>query len=105
MGFKKPEVRGLAHHLASAPHMTAAAMRRDGWRICARCPICHLDCWVDLSILIRLSGGEVTLWNRRTRCRRYGCAGKMIFLCTPPGEALGAFWALSDDAGPRGGNP
>ena len=102
MGFKKPEVRGLAHHLSSAPHMTVSQMRRDGWRVCARCPRCHLDCWVDLSIIIRLAGQDVKLWNARTRCRRYACTGKMIFLSTPLGEALGVFWPLADDRRPSG---
>ncbi|MFA4900530.1 MAG: hypothetical protein WC563_13490 [Brevundimonas sp.] len=83
--------------------MTVSQMRRDGWHVCARCPRCHLDCWVDLSVVIRLSGQNVKLWNARTRCRRYGCTGKMIFLCTPPGEALGAFWALADDRGSSSG--
>jgi hypothetical protein len=76
--------------------MTASQFRRDQWAICARCPHCHLDCWVDLTVVIRLSGPEVKLWNRWARCRRYGCPGRMVFLCTPPGEARGAFWALHD---------
>jgi hypothetical protein len=64
--------------------------------LCARCPRCHLDCWVDLDTVARLSGSQVTLWNRWARCRRYGCPGRMAFLFTPPGEPRGVFWPLHD---------
>lgn len=97
MSYKKPEVRGLGHHLKAARYMTVGTMRRDGWVISTRCPRCHLDCWVDLNTLVRLNGSELKLWNRTARCRRYSCSGRMVFLATPPGEALGAFWALQDD--------
>jgi len=101
VGYKKPETRGLAHHLGVAPHMTVSQFRQDRWAISTRCPRCHLDCWVDLDIVIRLSGGKVKLWNRWARCRRYGCTGRMIFLCTPPGEPAGCFWPLHDPVQPR----
>jgi len=97
MSYKKPEMRELSHHLAAARTMTASQFRRDHWILMTRCRRCHLDCWVDLDVLIRLSGPETRLWNARARCRRYGCPSKMIFLCTPPGQSRGVFWALSDD--------
>lgn len=96
MGYVKPENRGLGHHLSVAPHMTVGQLRRDRWVICARCPRCHLDCWVDLDTVARLSGSQVTLWNRWARCRRYCCSGRMVFLFTPPGEPSGVFWPLHD---------
>jgi len=105
MAFKKPEVRSLAHHMAAAPHMTVSQFRRDHWVLMTRCPVCHLDCWVDLDAVVRLAGPETRLWNARSRCRRYGCDGRMIFLCTPPGQSRGAFWALGDDRGAKRGIP
>ncbi|WP_295226986.1 hypothetical protein [uncultured Brevundimonas sp.] len=96
MGYKKPENRGLGHHLSVAPHMTVSQLRRDHWTISTRCPRCHLDCWVDLTVVIRLSGPQVKLWNRWARCRRYGCPGRMVFLFTPPGEPKGVFWPMHD---------
>lgn len=100
MGYKKPERRGLHHHLEVAPFMRVGQMRRDGWTIKARCPVCHLDCWVSLQTLIRLNGHDLKLWNRTAQCRRYGCRGPMIFMATPPGEELGAFWPLVDARAP-----
>lgn len=102
MGYVKPESRGLPHHLSVAPHMTVAQMRRDRWTVCARCPRCHLDCWVDLDVVARLSGSQLKLWNGWARCRRYGCPGRMVFLCTPPGEMAGAFWPLHDPPRAKG---
>lgn len=96
MGYTKPSRRSLGHHLSGARHMTTGAMQRDSWVIAARCPHCHLDCWVSLEVMIRLVGRDVKLWNRSTRCRRYSCSGRMFFLCTPPGGMRGAFHALRD---------
>ena len=90
-------MRSLGEHLSTAPYTTIRQMRRDGWVISTRCPRCHLDCWVNLDVLIKLNGPELKLWNRTARCRRYSCSGRMIFLATPPGQMLGAFWALQDD--------
>lgn len=93
MGYKKPSQRGLSHHLQNY-HITVSAMRRDGWVVKAHCTACYLDCWVDLTTIIRLSGPETRLFGRTTRCRRYACPGRMVFLATPPGELHGAFWEL-----------
>ena len=98
MGYKKPENRGWKHHYDSAPVTTVAMMRRDGWTIVARCPVCHLDCWVSLKTIERMSpwSGETRLWNATTGCRRLGCPGRAFFLATPPGEELAFRFALMD---------
>ena len=93
MGYRKPAQRGLGHHLRSY-HITASAMQRDGWVIKTHCTTCYLDCWVDLATVIRLNGPDTKLFGRTTRCRRYSCPGRMVFLATPPGETHDAFWVL-----------
>lgn len=102
MGYKKPERRGLGHHLVAARTMPVGQMRRDGWAIRTHCPVCYLDCWVSLEVLVLLNGYDLKLWNRRAQCRRYGCRGRMVFMATPPGEEHGAFWPLVDASASNG---
>lgn len=92
MGYKKPERRALSELLH--PGNTAGQMRRDGWRVRARCLHCQLELLVDLDSVIKLNGYGVKLWGRSPRCRRVGCEGRMIFLGSPPGWH-GAFWPLA----------
>lgn len=92
MGYKKPTMRGLAHHLSTPT--TISQMRRDHWVVMARCTTCQLDLRLDLGILIRLNGPDLTLFGRDCRCRRMACPGRMIFMATPPGEPAGMFWVL-----------
>jgi len=103
MSFKKPSARPLQHHLSSY-FITVSAMRRDGWVVMARCRACHLDAWVCLSTVIRLNGPDVQLFGRTTRCRRYGCQGRMIFMATPPGAQHGQFWPLLRPQEPKDGS-
>lgn len=91
MGYVKPENRPLSHHLQ--PHRTIGVMRSNGWLVRSRCLLCHVELLVDLDVMIKLNGEDLKLWDRTARCRRAGCAGRMIFLGSPPGWHL-SFWPL-----------
>ena len=51
---------------------------------------------VNLAVLIRVSGPDLSLWNRKARCRRVGCLGHVEFQGKAPGtsfhSALNAPW-------------
>lgn len=92
MGYKRPDRRPLHHHLSTPSSI--GQMRRDGWVVIARCRACDLDLRIDLSLMIRLNGGDLVLFGKSCRCRRLNCEGRMVFLATPPGEQLGVFYPL-----------
>ncbi|MNJ26784.1 hypothetical protein D3C77_212740 [compost metagenome] len=92
MGFLKYENRPLSHHLTTP--VSIAEMRRRRWVILARCRDCHLDLRIDLDLMVRLNGPNLVLFGKTCRCRRMGCAGRMIFMGTPPGQQVGLFWPL-----------
>jgi hypothetical protein len=64
---------------------TVRAMRDEGWDIIAKCDACGLVMRVDLALIMRVRGPALSLWNRRSRCRRLGCAGWMDFQGRAPG--------------------
>ena len=92
MGYRNPERRDLAHHLATPA--TISDMARIGWVVMARCQACQLDLRIDLELMVRLNGADLVLFGRTCRCRRMGCSGRMLFMGTPPGEQHGLFWPL-----------
>ena len=83
MGHRNPDRVPLSYRRARCE--TVSAMRRDGWDVLSQCPVCGLVMTVDLALMIRVSGPAVSLWNRRAKCRRLGCAGKVQFLAKAPG--------------------
>ncbi|MET0295361.1 MAG: hypothetical protein ABW042_10130 [Phenylobacterium sp.] len=60
------------------------AMRRQGWDVISHCPACGLTMRVDLAALAILKGSDFSLWDRRARCRRIGCAGYASFQARAP---------------------
>jgi hypothetical protein len=64
------------------------AMRREGWDVISRCQTCGLIMQVNLSLIIRVRGPGVSLWNRKERCRRLGCTGWVEFQGRAPGMAM-----------------
>jgi hypothetical protein len=67
---------------------TIGAMHRAGWDVLSHCQTCGLVMRVSLPVLIRISGPDLSLWNRKERCRRIGCPGFVEF----QGKALGMAW-------------
>ena len=63
---------------------TVGQMRAKGWEVISYCRACHLTMRVDLALIERVSGAEVSLWNRQSPCRRLGCAGIVEFHGKPP---------------------
>lgn len=97
MGFRAYAQRPLAYHLATP--ISASEMRRRGWVAAARCLACHLDLRIDLDLMVRLNGPDLSLFGRTCRCRRLACLGRMIFMGTPPGQQIGLFWPLEKPSG------
>ena len=64
---------------------TVRAMRDEHWDVLAKCDACGLVMRVDLKLIMRVRGPDVSLWNRRSRCRRVGCSGWMDFQARAPG--------------------
>ena len=67
---------------------TVEAMRRQGWDVISHCQKCGLIMAVDLTRIIRLRGPDVSLWNRKARCRRMGCGGWVEFQAKAPGMIM-----------------
>lgn len=93
MSFKRPERRSLHHHLTTPSSI--GQMRRNGWRVQARCVRCHLDLRVDLSVMTELRGFDFVLFGKTSRCRRMHCEGRMIFMGAPPGGDRNVFYHLA----------
>ncbi len=85
MGRRNPDRVSIADRRARCE--TVDQMRRQGWDVIARCGQCGLVMRVDLSLIIRVRGPAVSLWNRQARCRRLGCGGFMQFQARAPGMA------------------
>lgn len=94
MGARNPDRIPIAARRRQCE--TLEQMRLAGWDILAACGKCGLIMRVDLAILIRLRGRDLSLWNRRARCRRVGCLGFVEFQGRAPGmsmhEALSTPW-------------
>ena len=75
---------------------TLGEMRANGWRLTSRCRMCQLEMAVDLDLLIRIKGPDLSLWNRSPACRRLYCRGVVDFwaVAHPRGRAfiLAADW-------------
>jgi hypothetical protein len=64
---------------------TVELMLRAGWDVIACCDTCQLIMRVSLPTLIRIKGPKFSLWNRKARCRRFGCVGFVEFRGRAPG--------------------
>ena len=67
---------------------TVAQMRERRWDVLSKCLACGLMMQVDLGLVIRVAGPDVSLWDRRQRCRCLGCEGDTVFLGRPPNVTL-----------------
>lgn len=92
MGHRNPDRVPLSYRRERCE--TVGQMQRDGWEVVSCCQVCGLVMRVDLAALIKLRGPNLSLWNRKARCRRVGCLGHVAFQGRAPGmtfhEALTA---------------
>ena len=92
MGHRNPDRVPLSYRRERCE--TVSKMRRDGWDVISQCEKCGLTMSVNLALVIRVSGPDVSLWNKKAKCRRLGCRGFVSFLARAPGmpshEALEA---------------
>ena len=75
---------------------TVADMAAAGWDVITACRACGLAMAVDLALVARVSGPKTTLWNRKARCRRIGCAGWVDFRAKAPGTHVHETLAADD---------
>jgi hypothetical protein len=94
MGHRNPDRVPLSYRRSRCE--TVADMLRERWDVISRCRACGLTMGVNLKHIARLSGSNVSLWNRTERCRRLGCTGLVDFLAKAPGmrshDLLAAEW-------------
>ncbi|MFC3070489.1 hypothetical protein [Phenylobacterium soli] len=64
---------------------TVAEMARAGWEVISCCERCGLMMRVDLKLIAFVRGPNVSLWNRKARCRRLLCHGVVTFHAKAPG--------------------
>jgi len=84
MGHRNPDRVPIAYRRSRCE--TVVDMLREGWDVISKCQECGLIMRLDLKLVIRVSGSNVTLWNRQARCRRFGCTGHVDFQARAPGE-------------------
>lgn len=82
MGAKSPDRIPFQHfHFQSR---TVGLMIENGWTAISQCEACRLQMTVDLELIVTVKGPDVTLWNRRQRCKSVGCTGWVFFLGKHP---------------------
>jgi hypothetical protein len=64
---------------------TVTRMIAQRWDVITRCLRCGLIIQADLALISRVSGPDTSLWNRRPRCRKLGCGGRVQFQAKAPG--------------------
>jgi hypothetical protein len=77
---------------------TVSQMIKQGWDVISRCDHCGLMMQVNLRVVAVVRGGDFSLWNKKTRCRRIGCQGWTSFQARAPGmhyhQELAAPWPV-----------
>lgn len=64
---------------------SVGAMLAGGWEVEAWCGVCGIKLRVELAGIVAAKGASYSLWDRRARCRRVGCQGRVRFHGRPPG--------------------
>lgn len=85
MGSRNPDRVPLAYRRRKCE--TVVDMMAQGWEVLSSCEKCRLQMNVDLKTISRVRGPTFSLWNRRSRCRRVGCSGVVVFQAKAPGMA------------------
>lgn len=83
MGYRNPDRVSIRERYARGK--TVAEMARERWEVISVCRTCNLMMMVDLRLIAYVRGPNVSLWNRRARCRRLLCGGVVEFHAKAPG--------------------
>jgi hypothetical protein len=86
MGHRNPDRVPIAFRRTRCA--TVGQMLEQRWEVISRCEACGLVMAVDLALIIRVSGRDVVLWDRKARCRRVGCGGFVAFHAKAPGMSV-----------------
>jgi hypothetical protein len=95
MGTRNPDRVPIRYFRARCE--SVADMRREGWDVVSKCEKCGLMMGVDLALIIKVNGPNVSLWNRRAICRRMGCRGSVEFMAKAPGMVVHQPLAAPDE--------
>ncbi len=83
MGSRNPDRVDMAIWRGGCETVGQMVERR--WDVVSKCERCALQLHTDLRVIIKVKGPQVSLWNRRQRCRKLGCGGQVRFMAKPPG--------------------
>ena len=83
MGHRNPDRVSIQQRYARG--RTVADMAREHWEVISVCRTCGLMMLADLKLIAYVKGPNVSLWNRRARCRRLLCGGVVEFHAKAPG--------------------
>jgi hypothetical protein len=64
---------------------TVGQMIVQRWDVITKCLACGLVMQTDLAFIARSVSRDLSIWNRRPRCRRLGCTGRVQFQAKAPG--------------------
>lgn len=64
---------------------TVEMMGKRGWDVISKCPKCGLAMQADLVTIAVMTGKDTSLWNRKPKCRRLLCDGRVTFWAKAPG--------------------
>lgn len=78
MGGRNPD-RIPIHEFRPA-YETVERMAKAGWKLRTRCEQCRLELNLSWRVVILTLGPNYSLWNRKARCRKVMCSGKVVFL-------------------------
>jgi hypothetical protein len=82
MGTRNPDRLSAVEWRKIAP--TVRHMTQGHWRVLSICRDCKLALSVNLVLVARVAGEDLSLWNRTNPCKRHGCRGVCDFHGEPP---------------------
>jgi len=82
MGTRNPD--RVPIRVRRAKCETVGQMIAQRWDVQSKCPVCHLEMDVDLNLVAMVRGPGFSLWNKKPRCRRRLCNGRVRFWARSP---------------------
>jgi hypothetical protein len=85
MGHRNPDRVALSVRRARCE--TVSQMLAQRWEVITVCGSCKVQLRVDLRTIAAIRGTGFSLWNRDSRCKKFGCRGTVEFHAKAPGMA------------------